>query len=103
MDRKFVDDGWDLAIAVKQGELTLYNNFQEYWQKRCRNNGYLSVPQTYGVLQRFAVDNFERADWAFFMRRIADDSVIDENLFGLISTILSTIQMMQMVFEDKEA
>lgn len=102
MDRKFVDDGWDLAIAVKQGELTQYYNFQEYWKKRCNNDRYLSVSQTYGVLQRFAVDNFQRGDWAFFMRRIADDSVIDENLLGLINTILSTIQMMQMVFEDKE-
>lgn len=66
-DRIFVDDGWDIADAVKNGGGELIENFQEFWKKRCDNPKYLDEETMFRVLTRFAVDNFEKIDWYTFM------------------------------------
>lgn len=62
-DRIFIDDGYDIAIAVKRGKNTMMENFQEYWKNRCGNPGYLNDGEVFEVLANFAVENFDREDW----------------------------------------
>lgn len=116
-DRKFVDDGWDLADSVKNGECdTLVNNFQEYWKKRCNNPKYLDEETMFRVLTRFTVDNFEKIDWFTFLiekmpkwffynrydnwNKVEDKSSLDNiPRAAIINLILETIQMMEMRYD----
>lgn len=117
-DRKFVDDGWDLADAVKNGEQdTLVENFQEFWKKRCNNPKYLDEETMFRVITRFAVDNFEKYDWYtlliekmqkwFFYNRYDNWNRVDNKLMlnnmprlAIINLILETIQMMEMRYDN---
>jgi len=117
-DRIFVDDGWDFADAVKNGDgKTLVENFQEFWKKRCNNPKYLDEETMFRVLTRFAVDNFVKIDWYtlmiekmqkwFFFSRVVDNwNKKDKSDMDtiprsqIINLILETIVTMDMRYDD---
>ena len=103
--RKFVDDGYELADAVKNGDgRTLHSRFQQYWMKRCNNDRPLSKLETYGVLTQYMIDNFDRADWQllrdltsrFFSQ---DPERVIMSLMEGIAIMLTVIDSMKMVEE----
>lgn len=119
IDRKFVDDGWDVADAIKNGgQETLLENFQVFWKERCANPNYLDEETTFRVLTRFAIDNFERIDWYtflidnlqkwFFYNRLNNYNKADKSNLDSIprselnNLILTTIQLMEMRYDDAE-
>jgi len=103
--RVFVDDGWELACAIKEYEdKSLIDVFQEYWKNRCDNTDYLSLPHVLSILMDFAKDNFQSSDWFQFKEYFRFHDIIkgkkDIPLSELINAYLVAIQLMQMCYDE---
>jgi pantothenate kinase len=97
--RAFTDDGYDLAIAIKQREEPrLIDRFQAFWKKRCMNPEYLSSFDVYCILFNFAYENFARADWYQYSRLIRShltekDSISRDELSDILLTVIDLMKM----------
>jgi len=102
--RIFVNDGWELADAIKnRKESTLIDRFQEYWKERCYNENYISNYYVLCVLMQFAADNFKKEDWIeykehFRFHNLFSNETCTINITEMINAYLSVINLMQMFY-----
>jgi hypothetical protein len=104
--RIFVEDGWNLAHAIKQREEnSLLDRFQCYWLERCGNDDFLSQSHVLSILMDFAMDNFERAEWYEYKQYFRLHNLIKDNgsitVLEMINAYLVAIELMQMYFEEE--
>jgi uncharacterized protein YqcC (DUF446 family) len=102
--RIFVEDGWNLAHAIKQREEnSLLDRFQMYWKERCDNENFLSIPHVLSILMQFAIDNFKREDWFQYKEYFRLHRLVENNetikVIELINAYLVSIDLMKMYYE----
>lgn len=103
-ERKFLDDGRDLVIAIKQREeILLIDRFQKYWKERCNNEQFLLQTEVLSVLMYFAKDNFTSSDWYKFNEYFRLHNIFKNgkkvSLDSLIDGYLVAIDLMLMVYD----
>ena len=104
-NRNLNDDQWKLVLAIKEThEESLWDAFQQYWKERCDNTSPLSNYDAWEVLDGYAREMFDRADW-YRMREYMKNAFYDgRNLSprDMAEMYISTIYRMQVRFDAKE-
>lgn len=107
-DRDLTPDQYNMVIAIKQGKYGVLGNFQEFWKERCNNTEYLKAERIYTILSQFALEVFDRADWAFYLRELPKyyEKVYNPSqqlsIVEINDLFLRTIHLMQMRYEINE-
>ena len=94
---------WDMAIAIKNSQNDCYTGFQEFWKKRCKNSEELDDFAIYEILSKYGADVFDKEDWYQLNQEIRYEMfwVGEISLRKMNELYLSTIQLMQMCYENK--
>jgi len=104
-NRNLTDDQWKLVLAIKETHKeSLWDAFQQYWKERCDNTSVLSDYDAWEVLDGYAREMFDRADW-YHMREYMKKAFYDgRNLSArdMAQMYIATIQLMKVRFDANE-